>query len=236
MVLYVKDKTGRFTERPHYKPEELDLECEKIIVDFLKSKHGSVKFPVDTEDLKTLIERDAQELDCYSDLSEHGTDVEGVTEFRPGKKPIVRISKTLTENPRYENRLRTTLTHEYGHVRFHAYLFTLRQDQGELFQRETPERLISKRDNILDAPQSDWMEWQAGYICGAILMPLTYIRKVAADFLLEKNHFGPISPECSNGTQIIERVVKAFQVSQDAARIRMIKLNILGPERGPSLL
>lgn len=31
---YVKDKTGRFNERPHYEPQELDHACEKIIVDF----------------------------------------------------------------------------------------------------------------------------------------------------------------------------------------------------------
>jgi hypothetical protein len=235
MVLYVKDKTGRFAERPHYKQEELDQECEKIIRTYLQEKHSEVRFPVDTEDLKSLIERDTHELDCYADLSEHGADVEGVTEFFMGKKPIVRISSRLTEDVRLENRLRTTLTHEYGHVNFHAYLFRLNQTQGQLFQAQAPQRLISKRENIIDAPQSDWMEWQAGYVCGAILMPVTFIRKLATDFVTSRNHFGPISPQSEKGREIIDLVVREFRVSQDAARVRLLKLGILGHEQGPSL-
>lgn len=232
---YVKDRTGRFGERPHYQPEELDHECEKIISEYLQEKHGTISFPIDTEDLKSMIECDAHELDCYADLSEYGQDVEGVTEFRPGSKPIVRISKELTENTRYENRLRTTLTHEFGHVRFHAYLFSLSQDQGELFQKTAPTKLISKRENILNAPQTDWMEWQAGYACGAFLMPVTSIRTITGEFTTARNHYGPISSDSQNGRDLLGVVSKHFQVSSEAARIRLTKLGVLGSERGPSL-
>lgn len=38
MVRRVRD--GRFGERPHYKPEELDDECESVIVGFLRKTHG----------------------------------------------------------------------------------------------------------------------------------------------------------------------------------------------------
>jgi hypothetical protein len=125
MVRYIRDTTGRFAERPYYKPEELDQECESIMVGFLRSIYREVKFPVATEDLKKLIERDADDLDCYADLSEYGADVEGVTEFYPGRKPVVKIAAELTEDARRENRLRTTLTHEHGHVHFHAYLLDI---------------------------------------------------------------------------------------------------------------
>ena len=37
MVLYVKDRTSRFPQRPHYEPVELDQECEHIIIKFLES-------------------------------------------------------------------------------------------------------------------------------------------------------------------------------------------------------
>jgi hypothetical protein len=30
---------------------------------------------------------------------------------------------------------------------------------------------VCKRDGIINARQSDWTEWQAGYACGALLMP-----------------------------------------------------------------
>ena len=49
--------------------------------------------------------------------------MEGLTEFRLGQKPSVKISALLAEDEGRKNRLRTTLTHEYGHVHFHAYLW-----------------------------------------------------------------------------------------------------------------
>src|SRR5262245_10401430 len=110
MVMYVRDQTGRFPQRPHYKPEELDRECESLITTFIKGLHGKVGYPVETEDLKTLIERDTEDLDVYADLSTYGAEVEGVTEFNAGRKPSVKIARHLTEDDRRENRLRTTLT------------------------------------------------------------------------------------------------------------------------------
>jgi hypothetical protein len=59
MVKYVPDRTGRFSQRPHYEPKELDRECENIIAGFLKERHGAAKYPVSTDDLTVLIERDS---------------------------------------------------------------------------------------------------------------------------------------------------------------------------------
>ncbi len=109
MVTYVRDLTGRFLQRPHYKPEELDRECESVITGFLKDLYGEVRYPVDTEDLKKLIERDAEDLDVYADLSIYGPDVEGVTEFKPGRKPVVKIASILTEDDRRDSRRNLSL-------------------------------------------------------------------------------------------------------------------------------
>ena len=72
---------------------------------------------------------------------------------------------------RYENRLRTTLTHEYGHVRLHAYLFALDRRQVALGPNRKPNATYCMRDGMLPIGKRDWMEWQAGYVCGALLMP-----------------------------------------------------------------
>jgi len=119
---YVRDQTGRFPERPHYEPKEIDTLFEHIVVGFLKARHGQVEFPFTTEDLTVLIEQETADLDPYADLSGYGAGVEGVTEFWPGRKPSVKIAKELAESDRRENRYRTTLSHEYGHVRLHGYL------------------------------------------------------------------------------------------------------------------
>jgi len=119
---YVKDRTGRFPKRPHYELAELDQECERIITDFMKQNYGKLLLPVPTDALTKLIERDAGDLDLYADLSHEGPEVQGLTEFFPNQKPNVRILGDLSQQSN-EHRLRTTLTHEYGHVKFHDCLW-----------------------------------------------------------------------------------------------------------------
>jgi hypothetical protein len=104
------------------------------------------------------------DLDPYADLSAYGPDVEGVTEFFPNRAPKVSISERIAADERRENRFRTTLTHEFGHVKFHGPLWAQKFANGDLLKRGVnANKAISKRDNILDAPQSDWIEWRAGY-------------------------------------------------------------------------
>ena len=173
---YVSDKTGRFQRRPHYEPRELDDECDRIVNEFLNAKYGAIKFPISTDDLTCLIERDAADLDLYADLSREGQDVQRVTDFYPKGKPRVRIARELSAEPSRENRLRTTLTHEYGHVRFHDYVWKLDLNPADML-KEIPSKVSPQcnRNALLDAPSTDWMEWQAGYISGAMLMPLSAV-------------------------------------------------------------
>ena len=81
MVKYVPDRTGRFSQRPHYEPQELDRECESLIAGFLKERHGAAKYPVTTDDLTVLIERDTESLDQFADLSSYGCNVEWAHAF-----------------------------------------------------------------------------------------------------------------------------------------------------------
>jgi hypothetical protein len=237
MVKYVPDRTGRFTQRPHYDPKELDRECEAIIGSFLKARNGSIKYPVSTDDLTVLIERDTESLDLYADLSAYGPDVEGLTQFQPGRKPKVMISGVLAEAEHRENRLRTTLAHEYGHVHFHAYLWEMEPPTADLLRRNPRANMqVCFRDGILEAAQTDWMEWQAGYVCGALLMPASPVRAIVAAYCESHKLYGLVGQNDSHGRALVETVQTAFAVSADAARIRLIKLGILGAESaGPSL-
>ena len=225
---YVTDTTGRFAERPHYEPAELDRECESIIKMHLKALYGEVRFPVLTDDLTKLIEGEADSLDIYADLSEFGEGVEGVTEFRSGAKPRVYINKELSEDPKRENRYRTTLTHEYGHVHYHSYLWDFEAKQMSLSTgNKRDNRAICKRSTILEAPQNDWMEWQAGHVCGAILMPASFVRKIVSDYVEAANVFPPIPASGEHASALIDSVSEQFKVSKDAARIRLFRLKVL---------
>ncbi|WP_314951913.1 ImmA/IrrE family metallo-endopeptidase [Bradyrhizobium lupini] len=201
---------------------------EKLVADHLRSKHGKVEFPISTDDITTLIERDVTDLDQYADLTMYGAGVEGVTEFARAGKPRVSISNDVH---RFENRLRTTLTHEYGHVILHAYLFGLEQRQLPVDGNRKPNAIYCKRDTLISASKTDWMEWQAGYVSGAALMPRSYLKRVVGDIQQQRNTYGPSSPTSENGVALIDAVVKGFAVSREAATVRLKILGHLGQEK-----
>lgn len=225
---YVPDNTGRFSKRPHFEPIELDSDCEKVVSGFLKNRYGKVEYPLSTNDLTVLLDK-ACELDVYADLSGEGEGVEGVTHFIPGRKPKVLISSHLQESGR-ENRLRTTLAHEWGHVRYHDSLWQVDISTGDLFGKKTqPGSIKCKRETMYNAPANyDWMEWQAGYVCGAVLMPHTVVKRLAREFLATRSMEGPITFLQGNiTTPLISEVSRKFQVSEDAARVRLLKLKVI---------
>ena len=213
------------------------MECENLICDFLRSRHQSVQYPISTNDLTVLIETLADDLDLYADLSQEDGDVEGVTDFFQGRRPKVRISKRLSADHRLINRFRTTLTHELGHVKFHTFMFD-GPTTTSLFQSESPELSNKcKRENMLQASQTDWMEWQAGFACGAFLMPACALREVIRLFMDQRKaavaRFAVTSAE---GEALINAVVSQFQVSRDAARVRLVQRGALTEAGGGATL
>jgi hypothetical protein len=145
---WIPDSSGRFSKRPYYLPEELDIECERIICGFLREKHGGVTFPVSTDDLSVMIERDTSDLDLFADLSKDGEDIEGLTDFFRDKKPAVKIARELSLDGKQNHRLRTTLAHEYGHVKFHYFLWDMS------FKREKPAnflKILARQRRKVDA-------------------------------------------------------------------------------------
>jgi hypothetical protein len=233
---YIRDKSGRFPQRPHYDARELDTECEREITDFMKKSCGGFKLPIPTDALTRLIERDAADLDLYADLSKEGADVQGVTDFFPGKAPRVRIAASLSDQ-KSENRLRTTLTHEWGHVKYHDFLWQMEAQNpsmhAQLAGQPSPK---CKRDRIFGAPEVDWMEWQAGYVCGSVLMPLTHVQAVVRTFCEDKKLFSPLLLGSSAGFSLIGAVSETFEVSTEAAQVRLTKLGYLSSvDMGASL-
>lgn len=147
----------------------------------MEERYGGLQIPIPTDALTKIIERDAEDLDLYADLSHRGPGVDGATEFRAGLKPRVQVTVELGNllgQGRREHRLRTTLSHEYGHVMLHRKLY-----DGKNISPELLDGPVCKRDDMIDASGKDWMEWQAGYCCGALLMPLTYLNKVVYEYL-----------------------------------------------------
>ena len=223
---WVTDRTGRFSQRPHYEPRELDHECEQIVSGFLKHKYGEVRFPISTDDITILIEQDTSHLDLYADLSSEGQGIEGVTDFFPDRKPAVRIAKDLSLQNWRENRLRTTLMHEYGHVKLHAFLWDF--NRPRLFvDSELAKGPRCRRETILNTSKTDWMEWQAGYASGSLLMPITSLRGLVGDALREWGLYKYVTADSDEARVLIKRIVEAFNVSSEAASVRLSQLGYL---------
>jgi hypothetical protein len=224
---WVRDLTGRFAQRPHYETEELDGECEDLIYDHLRKRNGKVAFPIDTEDIVALLESRVAELDPYADLRGEGVDVEGATAFFRGSRPMVKISAALYA-PNLVNRLRTTLTHELGHVHFHTCLYGL-DVTDDLFETRQPTfNATCYRGSILGAPKTDWMEWQAGYACGSLLMPATDVKELVRGAHGRGGSSRP-SVDSEFGAELIANTMHRYAVSQDAARVRLLVLGHLTP-------
>ncbi len=246
---WVIDETGRFRWRPYFDQEELDIECEHIVSGFLKRKYGETRFPLSTDDLTVMIEQDTSELDLYADISGEGEDIEGLTDFFPHKKPVVKISKELSFPDEKCHRLRTTLAHEYGHVKFHTFLWDYNRagksppDMAKalaaqrrkynnyrkkyLSGNEIKTGFRCRHSRILDAPYSDWMEWQASYACGAFLIPLSSIRKFVSGKIKEWDISGWVPSGSEKAVELINLVSEAYDVSTEAAGVRLHKLGYL---------
>jgi hypothetical protein len=229
---WIWDKTNRFRMRPHYSTEELNVQCESILFTYLQKKYGSVAFPVRTDDLRYLLERDTQRLDLHSDFTKEGEQVEVLTEFRRGRKPLVRIAAKLAGTPGLENRLRATLAHAYGHVRFHDFLFQTEDASClslfEDFPDALPQTNRCHRDSILPLNDRDWMEWQAGFICGALLMPIGPLIRQVRHFRHARDlDHAALSDHSLDGSALIREVAETFQTSWEVARVRLLQERIL---------
>jgi hypothetical protein len=206
----------------------LDCDCERVITDFLWRRHSKVDYPITTDDLTVLIESAVEDFDPGADLSNEPGEVEGVTEFFRGRKPNVKISRLLSESSNRENRYRTTLTHEFGHVHFHDFMFQVEAVPLSLF--DVPPAMAEefsikcKRENIVAAPEVDWMEWQAGFACGAILIPITPLSKLVQEFrITQKLGHVSIADRSEVASLLISEVTSTFHTSMEAARVRLLQ-------------
>ena len=215
---WIRDNSGRFRQRPHFLDSELEQICEDAICNFLRERHGKASFPVSTADLTVLIEKTVDDLDSGCNLDEG---IDGLTDFFPKKMPKVKIASRL-QQPHLENRLRTTLTHEYGHVILHGFLFVIENDLKKLFDGKPKDTRNTCHRDHMHGGSADWMEWQAGFACGALLMPQAELVRIVKTFRdAEDFKYADIGTASDTGKRLIQRVMEEFQVSQDAARVRL---------------
>jgi hypothetical protein len=185
-------------------------------------------------------------LDQYAELD---AGILGLTEFLPARPPSISINKDLTGSalddedplPGLRGRWRATLAHEATHVLLHRSLFEFDVNQGHLFRvDELPSAASAsllrclKRDVGCRAGGADWREVQANRGMAALLMPRGVFGKLARTVLAQ-----PAAQPVDGGTRRMELVADAlaqqFEVSKQAARIRLATLKLIDDPAVPPL-
>lgn len=180
-------------------------------------------------------------------------DVLGVTEFVRGGVPEIRINRDLTGSALDEDdtplgilgRWRATVAHEASHVLLHKVLF----DEGPARQQlmafagesepETPRVFRSlKRDVSFAGNGGDWREVQANKCMAALLMPRPIFlevcrREMELKGLVSLPDAGPDHVEIR---ALVAHLARQFEVSKQAASIRLETLGVLAQLRQPKLL
>lgn len=149
----------------------------------------------------------------------------GVTFFDPPNKPEVRIAGKLYRDPHGAHLLHFTLAHEYLHVLIHNPLYQ-RAGQANREQRCTVDETLELK------PKVDWMEWHSNYGAAALLMPRSRLRLIVEAYLGRAGGTTPVAVDSREATDLTQRLSEAFDVSPEAARVRLIQLGYLQSEPG----
>ncbi len=151
----------------------------------------------------------------------------GKIEFEPLK---ISIEKKLTEN-----RLRFTLCHEIGHLVLHKKILEQRIDL-----REDNENLFYFDNSTIDY-NSKRLEIQANIFAKLLLMPETPFVETVIKFFREnninKNHLYLDSQPVNKllVDKLLTKLSLKFKVSKEAAKIRLIEMNLLKEESNSNI-
>lgn len=138
---------------------------------------------------------------------------------------VIFDSRLLEENQ--EHRYRFTAGHEAGHVVFHTSYFAYDPNQLSLFGDAEPAMVRCRVDTTKVKTKSfrlisdhDWMEWQANYFSGALLMPQSAVIALANEY---------DGPDYLRPWSLIRTLEDVFNVSSEAAKHRLTSLKLIEP-------
>lgn len=219
-----RDSTRRFTDRPFYTQREIEEAAQTALRQCAEKAKVSSTWPLPDHMLHKLVDFLTLRFDPYGDLSHIGIDVDGYTVFSRVEKPSVFINRDL-DDPRYRLRRRMTIAHELGHVVLHQKLYERDDRQLDLLVPEPLTPVYCAKNQIVRSV--DWCEWQAGFFGGALLMPTNLLVEYIGKFD-EKALIG-VAAEGFSARRLEVLVSEEFDVSKEAARVRLSQVGIIKP-------
>jgi hypothetical protein len=222
-------------KRLWFEPSEIEEIMEHEL-----AKARLVPTPPDcTVDIESLLERHLKvRFDQYAPLP---PEILGSTQFCAGQKPWVRINQDLTQTALDDEdrpdwilgRWRATIAHEASHVILHARLFATDPNQGTLFATDDDEtggqnlHRCLKRDVLFRGQPSDWREVQANMGMAALLMPRKVFSAACTQVMEETRWKGDVQTGSTEHRTLARTLADRFQVSRQAAGIRLETLGQL---------
>ena len=169
---WVRDKTGRFPQRPHYLPQgdRRRMRAHDPCLPEQEIRKG----------------RDSQSRPTISRSSSRRKRISIPTPIFPASPARLRASRNLPpasgpslEFPRAQRTQHGKPAAHNAHARIRprslspVHVRRPSEPAAISCSRSRRQAHTNKchRDNMIGASERDWMEWQAGYACGAILMP-----------------------------------------------------------------
>jgi len=209
-----RNSTGPFSERPFFKPSEIERICEDALREV-------GLYPVKPEPVRIerFIEKRFKVTPVYEPLPDG---ILGYTRFGPQGVEAVVVARSLSEDDSKVSRRRinTTLGHEAGHCLLHAHLFALAAaNLGSLFGGE----LEGNTHQIMcrDRSKGRWHEVQANMVMGAILLPRPLVLQAVDSFLVAHGVLGEKSIKESSRPAAIRQVSDVLDVNPIVAQIRL---------------
>jgi hypothetical protein len=147
-------------------------------------------------------------------------------EFLSVKKNTIIIEGTLADNPSLIHRERFTEGHEAAHGLIHPEYYRRKAEfagycdsNGDIYSKSSFPDLSGVDVNGKRLQGEDWLEWQANYLASVLLMPRTAVKQLRNLIEPKGSRFWYL--------ELIQTMVEVFNVSEEAARVRLVSLNHL---------
>ena len=215
-----RDYTGRFKQRPFYEDAAMEAAASALAREHIGD---TLKWPLTDDDLDTLADFSTASFDRGRDMSALGFEADAVTIFSQTGLPKMILSDALsTANMRLRRRM--TIAHELGHIVLHQPLYG--GDHRQLDLLSEYRAIPAYCHEAMSKATVDWCEWQASYFGGALLAPRAEIPQVLGEA-------GQSADSEQDGTvraiAMIAKIAKHFQISRDAARVRLAQIGLIIP-------
>ena len=146
--------------------------------------------------------------------------------FLSVKKNTIIIEGTLADNPSFIHRERFTEGHEASHGLIHpeyyqrkAQIASLHDYCGGIYSKPAFPDLSGVDTDGKRLKGEAWLEWQANYLASVLLMPRPAVKRL-------RNLIEPKGSPFWH-QELIQTMVDVFNVSEEAARVRLISLHCL---------